>query len=680
MNLENYKLCLGPMSKNIVDSIIEYSNINDEYLILIPSRRQIEFDGGYSNNWTTKDFCNYVKDKSTNILLERDHGGPGQGLHDDDGLESLKEDCKYFDIIHIDPWKKYPKYEDGLNKTIECIKYCYNLNSNIFFEIGTEENIRYFDVNELDKLIIDLKNNLKEAIFNQIKFLVIQCGTSLCEGNNTGDFSEERLIAMVNLTKKYKLLSKEHNGDWVSKELLQRKYKLGLNSINIAPELGEIETKVVLNTIGDNSILFEKMYNLCLNSNKWKKWVSDDFDPERNKEKLILICGHYVFSNPDFYEISENINNFNEKVSDSIHNFLNNIYCKNRFSTKGWLLNINRIRNTNEGINGIRLHRAERIEEFPKDFLETFLKTIDNNDITNYPDTFPLIKKIAKINQCHVDNVFLCDGSASCIKTFYDCFVVEKSNVLISELCYPMHRIYAGLNGANIIKIPYNKLEIDYDKFLDFIDENIICICLANPNSPMGDVIEKRKLMSLFEKSNKLNIPFLLDEAYIDFSDHDSCSDLIYKYPNLVISRTMSKGYGLAGLRIGYMLASKEIMNLIFKFIPTYEITSISCKFGNYLLDNIDVVNTHVNKIKKERSKIKEICEEENIVSIIGDINTIHLKLNNIGLIMKYLQDKNIICRTRYFSNYDEPFLSMSLFPSMTETKFFKEILKLNNF
>ena len=98
------------MSKNIVDAIIEFQKSTKHKLGLIPSRRQIEFNGGYCNNWTTKQFSIYAKD----VLLKRDHSGPGQGYSDDDGYESLKFDSQYMDIIHIDPWKKYSSYKKRL--------------------------------------------------------------------------------------------------------------------------------------------------------------------------------------------------------------------------------------------------------------------------------------------------------------------------------------------------------------------------------------------------------------------------------------------------------------------------------------------------------------------------------------------------------------------------------------
>ena len=293
------KYYIGPMSKNIVDAIIEFSTETDYLIGLIPSRRQVEWDGGYVNNWTTKEFSKY----SNSLILKRDHSGPGQGYVDDDGYTSLEHDCKYFNLIHIDPWKKYPQYSEGLKWTIDMIKFCYTKNSNIEFEIGTEESIRRFEPTELNQLVIDLYNSLPTKIFKQIKYLVIQSGTSLKETTNTGEYDKGRLLSMVNVAKHWGLVSKEHNGDYIPSTLIKEKMSLGLDSINIAPEFGLIETQTYL----DNNIDVNKFWEVCYKSKRWEKWVNPDFDPLTQKKDLIKICGHYVLSNPEFLEIKPNI-------------------------------------------------------------------------------------------------------------------------------------------------------------------------------------------------------------------------------------------------------------------------------------------------------------------------------------------------------------------------------------
>jgi len=311
----NYpKYYIGPMSKNIVDAILEYCSETGNKIGLIPSRRQVECDGGYVNNWTTENFSKYAN----KLLIKRDHSGPSQGYTDDDGFNSLSYDCKHLDMIHIDPWKKYPTYEEGLHWTVKMIKFCYNKNPNIEFEVGTEESIRKFTTIEIDILLTDLELTLTQQEYTQIKYVVIQSGTSLKGTSNTGDYDKDRLLSMIKIAKKHSLLSKEHNGDYIPTNLIKEKFSLGLDAINIAPEFGLIETQTYL----DSGIDIDKFYNICYDSMRWEKWVSQDFIPEKNKEELIKICGHYVLSNPKFLEIKPNID---REIKDNVKNKLSEL-------------------------------------------------------------------------------------------------------------------------------------------------------------------------------------------------------------------------------------------------------------------------------------------------------------------------------------------------------------------
>jgi len=323
------KYFIGPMSKNVADSIIEFCNETNNIIGLIPSRRQIEWDGGYVNNWTTKEFTEYVKSKTDKILLVRDHSGPRQGQFEDDGYESLTEDCKFFDIIHIDPWKKYPSFNLGLKETIRMIEHCYELNPNLQYEIGTEEAIRRFEPYELEELVIQLKDKLDPIVFNKIKYLVIQSGTSLKGTNQTGNYDSFRLKEMIDVCKHYNLISKEHNGDYIPVSVINEKFKLGLDCINIAPEFGLIETLTYLDEIEKNWDFgtIENFWKICFESKKWEKWVNESFDPYIQKRDLIKICGHYVLSNPEFLNnIKSHFPNIDNKIKSNINNKLKELY------------------------------------------------------------------------------------------------------------------------------------------------------------------------------------------------------------------------------------------------------------------------------------------------------------------------------------------------------------------
>lgn len=320
------RIFIGPMSKNIVDASIEWCNENDNSLGLIPTRRQVEYSGGYVNNWTTKDFAKYVKSKTNKILLVRDHGGPNQGNSPDNGLNSLREDCKYLDLIHIDVWKKFKDLNEGIKETINLINYCYSLNKNIKFEIGTEQSIREFSVSDLRTLLKEIKLQLPGEIFKQIKYVVIQSGTLLQKNTNIGFYDEEKLIQMTSIVSDYGIASKEHNGDYLPAELIKSKMKLGLDSINIAPEFGQIETLLILDEVKKyHPDLFEDFYKICYDSKRWVKWVPDNYDPSKNKEEIINITGHYVFSNPDFLTLMSKVNISNQEIKQKIKNRINEI-------------------------------------------------------------------------------------------------------------------------------------------------------------------------------------------------------------------------------------------------------------------------------------------------------------------------------------------------------------------
>ena len=107
-NMKDIKFYIGPMSKNVVDAILDFTEETGHKIGFIPSRRQVDYEGGYVNNWTTKTFSEYVNGR---IPIERDHGGPEQGYKKDGGVKSFIEDSKYLDVIHIDPWKAFPNFE-----------------------------------------------------------------------------------------------------------------------------------------------------------------------------------------------------------------------------------------------------------------------------------------------------------------------------------------------------------------------------------------------------------------------------------------------------------------------------------------------------------------------------------------------------------------------------------------
>ena len=282
------------MSKNIVDSIIE---LESDKLGITATRRQIDFNGGYVNEWLTKDFFHYTHNISPfgkNIIYERDHGGPNQGSDPDDGFDSFKNDSTFFNLYHIDPWKVHRDLNDGIIQTIKYIRFILSINPLARFEVGTEEDIIRFSVNEIDYILKGLKLNLTEEEFQRIEYVVIQSGESLDLVNkkNKGTFNDERFSQMIGLCNSWNIKSKEHNGDFLSNEEYKIRFENGLSTINIGPEFATIETGLYLEHMTVKEI--NDFYDVCLSSDKWKRWVNGNVN-ELTKKQLIEICGHYNY-------------------------------------------------------------------------------------------------------------------------------------------------------------------------------------------------------------------------------------------------------------------------------------------------------------------------------------------------------------------------------------------------
>lgn len=292
--LERIKYYISPMSLAIINAVSVFCK-NNPILGLIPTRRQVDRHEGYVYPGLT------TKTLGTDKLLEnipilRDHGGPNQGNRKDDGLASLAMDSQYFDGIHIDPFVESADFQNGLQYTLKAIKMIHSINPNTFIEVLTEEAIRHFTVEEIRAFLIDLRNNLESKNFELIRYCVIQSGVKidLVEQVNTGNFSSDRLKKMIDLCTEFGILSKEHNGDYLGTESIRYRFENGLNSLNIGPEIAQIETKAILEELNEADV--NKWYARCVESRKWERWQTDNFDIN-NKEQVIMVCGHYNRSN-----------------------------------------------------------------------------------------------------------------------------------------------------------------------------------------------------------------------------------------------------------------------------------------------------------------------------------------------------------------------------------------------
>ena len=360
-------LCIGPMSKNCIDATVELADQYKTPLMLIASRRQIDseqFGGGYVENWSTKQFSDYVrsKDLNKNIILARDHGGPWQNEIEKNKNMSLKEAMKSaknsyradidagFQMLHIDPSvdiHSQPSPDQILERIYELYDFCWTYakqkSQDIIFEIGTEEqNGSNNSKEELEYTLEKMNKFCKNNKLPFPSFIVIQAGTRVMETKNIGSFDspirvvnelppEIQIPQMINICNKYGIFMKEHNSDYLSTDSLKWQPRLGIHAANIAPEFGVAETRAfidILKQAGHNDLV-DEFLKISYESMKWKKWMMKNTDA--NDTDRAIIAGHYVFSSNDFIKLKaqaiKKINNLEvllkKKVKESIFRYMN---------------------------------------------------------------------------------------------------------------------------------------------------------------------------------------------------------------------------------------------------------------------------------------------------------------------------------------------------------------------
>lgn len=271
-------------------------------------------------------------------------------------------------------------------------------------------------------------------------------------------------------------------------------------------------------------------------------------------------------------------------------------------------------------------------------------------EFNRYPDGDPiqLKQKLAEINQAKTENLFLGNGSDELIDLTMRIFCEPtKDSILIMNPSFVMYEIYAKMNNLQVEKLQLNSdFQLEKDKFLDRVSKSQAKVLfLCSPNNPTGNSIDDLE----FYIQNFSGI-VVVDEAYIEFSPNYSAVKLLSKYPNLIVLKTLSKAFGMAGLRIGVGFASPEITSLFIQLKPPYNISSESQRLALEQLNDIEQIQNNIKFILEEKKKLKEVLDQINEVVKIypSDANFFLIEFKDAQLIYQKLLGKNILTSLRH--------------------------------
>ncbi len=296
-----------------------------------------------------------------------------------------------------------------------------------------------------------------------------------------------------------------------------------------------------------------------------------------------------------------------------------------------------------KGKEGIFLDANENSFGSPVTF-----EAVDN--LSRYPDPLQiqLKEKISTIKGLPIENIFLGNGSDEAIDVLFRIFCDPgKDNVIVCPPTYGMYEVSANINNIEVLKVPLKEnFQLNTEKIISEINKNTKLIFICSPNNPTGNVVDINDIKKLIEKFTGIVV---VDEAYINFANSKSLITELINYPNLVVLQTLSKAWGLAGLRIGMAFASQQIIDLFNKVKPPYNISSTSQQIAVDALNNIEKINFWIKEIVEEREKLKiELSKFSFVIKVYpSQANFLLVKTTNPDELYSFLAAKQIIVRKR---------------------------------
>ena len=272
-----------------------------------------------------------------------------------------------------------------------------------------------------------------------------------------------------------------------------------------------------------------------------------------------------------------------------------------------------------------------------------------DNGVNRYPD--PMQKKlkgrIAGIKGVGVDQIFLGNGSDECIDLLFRLFC--RPNIDRAATIVPSYGMYAVSSRINQVELTEILLNDDFSMDVErILRESAGCklLFLCSPNNPTGHTFPKSQLIRIVEEFRGIVV---VDEAYIDFSEESSMVRELMKFKNLAISQTFSKAYGMAGIRLGLLFGSEDLISWINKIKPPYNVNQLTQDFAFQKLQEIERVKTEIETIISERNWLrKELLSLQQINEVYpSDSNFILVKVEDANKLYNYLINKGLVVRNR---------------------------------
>lgn len=256
---------------------------------------------------------------------------------------------------------------------------------------------------------------------------------------------------------------------------------------------------------------------------------------------------------------------------------------------------------------GLRLDRNEKVDDYEPCIFEEVVKSFLPSDLSAYPETDWFYEKLSLYLGVDKNNIFLTQGSDGAIKHIFETLCFKGQKVVTPTPTFAMYEVYSKMHETIFVEISYdkNKFELKLDELCNNITDGVGVVFLPNPNQPIDSLIDLDALRDIANKCLEKNIYLVVDEAYFVFSDQ-SAMQLIYEFENVLILRTFSKAFGLAGARLGYIVSNEKLISYLEKGRLMVEANMLSLRTAAYFLDNYHYVLDYVKAVKESQKSIHD--------------------------------------------------------------------------
>lgn len=318
------------------------------------------------------------------------------------------------------------------------------------------------------------------------------------------------------------------------------------------------------------------------------------------------------------------------------------------------LKNLARVRvpqsDTHTGV--LRLNRNEKPDDWPDDLLEKIFGSVPNNILQRYPDVDPLYSKLAEFVGVETDSILLTSGIDEAIKNIISLYCDTGDTFAVTWPGYAMYDVYADILGCELAPIIYNPDDFTTpEKLCEQLPEGIKILFLPNPSQPVENCFDLNDLRQIAKYCKEKNIILAMDEAY-HFFGAATAVPLISEFSNIMVMRSFSKGFGGAGLRLGYLIADPETLAPFSAARLAYEVNALTVHVGCILLDSYEShIKPSIDLVCEGRTLLRRRSAEIGIPSW-GDVsNNVLMDLGSSERMLaaaKGLQDQFIYVKSNF--------------------------------